>query len=212
MSEEVWDLVIVITGHRDYADPGMLYRGLDQLHAIKEYIFGGARGTDTDALNYMARTQPGVDRHVVVPNRVQDQPMVARNAIRQHATRVTELRRTGPDRYMIRNRYMVDRANHVRAFYDGRGRGGTYNTIRYAEQTGKPVTVTEINSKDINEFIDKTPDEFKEHLRKIRTHGVPQRAGKGIACSFIRGLDPSVGPDVMALLHELQDSEKTGVV
>ena len=39
--------------------------------------------------------------------------------------------------YMIRNRYMVDRSDRVIAVYDGVSRGGTYNTVRYAE--GKDV-------------------------------------------------------------------------
>jgi len=203
--------IIAITGHRDYGDPAALYRGLDQLRA-NEYLFGGARGTDTDALNYLARTQPGVHRHVVVPNRIVDQPELARRAIGLHADQVTELRNTGPNRYQIRNQYMVNRSTHVRAFYDGRGKGGTYNTIRYAERTGKTVSVTEINSKDVNELLEQTTEEFKEHLRRVRRHGVRQRAGKNIALMFIDGLDPVVSSDVMALFHELQDEEPTGVV
>ncbi len=39
--------------------------------------------------------------------------------------------------YMIRNRYMVDHSDRVIAIYDGVSRGGTYNTVRYAE--GKDV-------------------------------------------------------------------------
>ncbi len=203
---------IVITGHREYGDPSALYRGLDQLRAGNEYIFGGARGTDTDALNYMARTQPNVSRTVIVPNRVTDQPQVAREAINRHATRVIELRRSGPDRYMIRNKAMVNRGNHVRAFYDGRGKGGTFNTIEYAKSQGKPVTITDVNSKDINEFVEQTPTELKKELKSMRDHRVRQRSGKGLVCSAIRRFSPAVGKDIMAFLHELQDQEPKGIV
>ena len=44
-----------------------------------------------------------------------------------------------PSCFFERNRYMVDRANSVIAVYDGRRRGGTYQTIRYAEEVGKQV-------------------------------------------------------------------------
>ena len=41
--------------------------------------------------------------------------------------------------FFTRNRFMVDRADSVIAVYDGRRRGGTYQTIRYAEEVGKQV-------------------------------------------------------------------------
>lgn len=203
--------IIAITGHRDYGDPAALFRGLDQLRA-REYVFGGARGTDTDALNYLAKTQPGVRRTVVVPDRVQHQPAAARRSIGLHADQVIEMRNKGANRYQLRNEYMVRRSTHVRAFYDGRGRGGTYNTIEYARRTGKPLSITDINTRDINEIIERSPEEFKDHLRKLRKHGVRQRAGKNIALIFIDGLDPGVSGEIMALFHELQDQEPIGVV
>ena len=44
-----------------------------------------------------------------------------------------------PGCFFDRNRYMVDRADAVIAVYDGRQSGGTYQTIRYAEEAGKPI-------------------------------------------------------------------------
>lgn len=41
---------------------------------------------------------------------------------------------------MARNRYMVDRSSLLIAVYDGR-RGGTYNTVRYAEKIGCTAVV-----------------------------------------------------------------------
>jgi len=44
-----------------------------------------------------------------------------------------------PGCFFDRNRYMVDRADAVIAVYDGRQSGGTYQTICYAEEAGKPI-------------------------------------------------------------------------
>ena len=44
------------------------------------------------------------------------------------------------DCFFKRNRYMVDRAGTVIAVYDGRKRGGTYQTICYAEDGGKQIS------------------------------------------------------------------------
>ena len=45
-----------------------------------------------------------------------------------------------PGCFFERNRFMVDRADTVIAVYDGRKRGGTYQTIGYAEKAGKQIT------------------------------------------------------------------------
>jgi len=154
----IFDDIIAITGHRDYPDRGALYSGLDRLHA-REYYIGGARGVDTDALNYLADTQPGSIRHVIIPNRLSDQPLSVQADIRENATIIRELGNSGSDRYMIRNQYMVDRSQSLSAFTDGRTSGGTHNTIQYARLKGKPVTLHDLteykepfpSSADLNE-------------------------------------------------------------
>ena len=45
------------------------------------------------------------------------------------------------DCFFIRNRYMVDDSKYVIAVYDGRKKGDTYYTIRYAHQEKKEVWV-----------------------------------------------------------------------
>ena len=107
---------------------------------------------------------------------------------------------------------MVNRGNAVKAFYDGRGSGGTFNTIEYAKSQGKPVSITDVNSKDINEFVDQSSTELKKELKNMRDHGVRQRSGKGLVCSAIKRYDPASQKDVMALLHDLQDQEPKGIV
>ena len=44
-----------------------------------------------------------------------------------------------PGCFFVRNRFLVDRADAVIAVYDGRQSGGTYQTICYAEEAGKPI-------------------------------------------------------------------------
>lgn len=41
--------------------------------------------------------------------------------------------------YQRRNEYMVDKSDLVLAVWNGERAGGTWNTIEYAEKTGKPV-------------------------------------------------------------------------
>ena len=151
VNQETFDS-IAITGHRDYPDRAQLFRGLDQLKA-REYYFGGARGIDNDALKYIARTQPGSLRTVVVPNRLIDQPVETRMVIKNNATKIIELKNTGTDRYRIRNQYMVDRSQKTVGFYDFRGKGGTYQTIYYAKSKGKLLKVNPLVKFDEREIL-----------------------------------------------------------
>lgn len=49
-----------------------------------------------------------------------------------------------PACFMARNRYLVDNSSCVIAVYDGRGRGGTWNTLQYAKEQGKEVRIIKI--------------------------------------------------------------------
>ena len=164
---EFTDDVVAITGHRVYPDRAAIFRGLDRLHA-REYLFGGARGVDSDALEYISRTQPHSVRTVVVPNRVVDQPRSSQVVIRRNATRVIELRNTGADRYMIRNRYMVDHSRRTTAFYDFRGRGGTYNTIQYARSKGKLDVVNPLREFNFDEFRSMSRERFGNWVKEMK--------------------------------------------
>lgn len=175
---------IAISGHRVYPDRSALLKGLNSIHA-REYTFGGALGVDTDALEHIAKTQPRAVRTVVVPNRVADQPRLARHAIRKYSTRVIELRNTGPDRYMIRNRFMVDRSNRLSAFYDFRGRGGTYNTIEYARKTGKPFTTFPLKKYDTEQFRAMSREDFNKWTGTMKRFKVPLRAIKNLIIDIL---------------------------
>lgn len=161
------EYIIAITGHRDYPDRAALYRGIDRMKA-DHYYFGGARGVDSDALEYISRTQPNAVRTVVVPNRLADQPIQARIITKRYAHNVIELRNTGANRYMIRNQYMVDRSTKVQAFYDFRGSGGTHNTIEYARLKGKDFTVQPCVRYERAEYEKMSRSEFGSFVQKMK--------------------------------------------
>lgn len=177
--------IIAISGHRDYPDRANFFRGLDNLRA-REYLFGGARGADSDALQYIARTQPNTIRTVIVPNKAIDQPLSARLITSKHATRVIELRNSHSGRFQIRNRTMVDRSTHLRAFYDFRGSGGTLNTINYAKRKGKSFDTWNLRRYNEAEFMKKSPKEFGAWFRKMRGFKVNLRAVKGLVIRYIK--------------------------
>jgi len=49
-----------------------------------------------------------------------------------------------PDCFFIRNRYLVDHSDAVIAVYDGRQRGGSFYTIKYAKSVGKKIAFVRI--------------------------------------------------------------------
>jgi len=49
------------------------------------------------------------------------------------------------DCFFIRNRYMVDHADAVVAVYDGRKRGGTFQTVSYAREVGKKIAFVHVD-------------------------------------------------------------------
>lgn len=178
------EYIIAITGHRDYPDRAALYRGLDSMEA-DHYYFGGARGVDSDALEYIARTQPDAVRTVVVPDRLADQPIQARIITERYAQNVIELGNAGPDRYMIRNRYLVDNSTEVRAFYDFRGRGGTHNTIEYARLTGRDFTVHPTVRYEYEDYARMTRHEFGGFVQKMKHYKVNLSSIKALIVNMV---------------------------
>jgi len=159
--------IVAISGHRVYPDRAALYRGLDTMRA-RHYYFGGARGVDTDALEYLGKTQPGSVRTVVVPNRLIDQPVATRAITKRYASNIVELKNSGANRFMIRNRFMVDKAHKLNAFYDFRGRGGTYNTIEYAKTKGKLGVVNPLRNFNFNEFKGMSKTRFHTTIKQMK--------------------------------------------
>ncbi len=177
--------IIAITGHRVYPDRASLFRGLDQLQA-RTYLFGGAQGIDTDALEYIAKTQPHSLRTVIVPNRLVDQPSITIPITKKYSTSVLELGQTGPGRYMNRNRYLVNNSNHLRAFYDFRKSGGTYNTIRYARNTGKPLSITPMIEQDLSKYMVYTEKEMWDFMNRTQVIQVTLSRVKAIGTGLCK--------------------------
>jgi len=194
---------IAFTGNRDYTDTGALYRGLDGVSA-DTYYFGGARGADTDALQYIAKTQPASERIVVVPNRLADQPVAVRSIIQRDATRIIELGNSGPGRYQVRNQYMVNHADRVVAFTDGRKTGGTFNTITYANTQGKGVELIEWVNVDKNIVMAMNERELIDWLGKCETQKVPELAVKGMTIAAMKKMPRSSWPAVLGRLRRLR--------
>jgi len=202
--------IITITGHRDYPDRAALYRGLDGLNA-KEYYTGGAKGVDSDALEYLSRTQSASRRTVVVPNRLIDQPSITQPITKQHSSRIIELHNSGPDRYMIRNRYMVDHSDRTVAFYAFRGKGGTYNTIEYALQQGKNVTVEPMQDFTFYDYKYRSILEFQGLVKNMMKYKVPLSSVKSFLIQMIdemfnmtvEDFTQSIGYDGIKTLEQL---------
>lgn len=192
--------VIAITGHRDRYARSELIRGLDGLRGSR-YVFGGARGVDTDALEYLGRTQNMAWRTVIVPNRVADQPAVARVAMEAWADEVIELRNTGPGRFQIRNRAMIDRADRLHAFYDFRGRGGTFNSMEYARSVGKPFSTTPVGAVDLSSVRASTEAEIWEYAQVLQENHVQRNNAKSILLMLLRAIGLKPSPQLKALFR-----------
>lgn len=200
--ETIRAATIAITGHRDYPDRAGLYRGLDRLRA-DNYLLGGARGADSDALEYLSSTQPGSHRTVVVPNRLQTQPLAAQASIRSSASEVIELGNVGSDRYMIRNRFMVDHADRLAAFYDGRGHGGTFNTIEYAKSRGVAVDIMPLVEMSEDAIQAMTFKEFNLWLDGCRVANIPRMSVKSITIRRMKLMPRGDWPGILSKLHAL---------
>lgn len=190
--EALFSNIVAISGHREFVNRGELFKGLDALRAA-EYVFGGARGVDSEALEYLSRRQPLSFKTVIVPNTVAAQPAEARAAIAAHADVVIELGNTGRDRYEIRNRAMIDRATHLRAFYDFRGRGGTYNAIEYARRVGKSFDVWAMQSLDLGGSPAWDIRAIERFATELRGLNVPLVNAKGMVFGLLAraGVSPS---------------------
>ena len=104
------------------------------------WIVGGARGVDLYATEYLL--ERGEYVWVVVPFTVADQPRECIEVI-DHASFVTEMGlmpKFHPNNYHTRNDYMIDHAQLLLAFWNGR-KGGTFEAIQYALWRGLNVRV-----------------------------------------------------------------------
>ncbi len=150
---------VAITGNRGTTerDRGIVREAMRALVAdpgISEIWFGGALGTDTIALEAALEYRRGGRPRliVVLPDTLAAQPQETRAASARADERV-ELGRAirAEDRwraYHERNRYLIERATRVVAFWNGEPRSGTSATIGLARKRGLPVEVVEVEGGD----------------------------------------------------------------
>jgi len=138
---------------------------------------------------------------VVVPNRLIDQPAITRAVTRQNATQIIELKNTGLDRFQLRNQYMVDKSTSVRAFYDGRQSGGTYNTIQYARSQGKPVLIWDTKAIEMDEYMRQTEKEFGLRMGSLRDARMNLSPAKIVILAFYKQKYPVLPQYVADELH-----------
>lgn len=153
--------VVSITAHRNTTqdDDKIIYLAMTTLMCdpgIEAIYFGGARGGDTVSLKAAIEIRGLWDNIpelvVVVPDRIEDQPRIAREWILK-ADRVIELKNpiTPSDQYRsydIRNEYLVNVAQKgegfIVAFWNSKP-SGTANCVGFAKAMEVPVQVVAIS-------------------------------------------------------------------
>jgi Uncharacterized protein conserved in bacteria len=148
-----------VTGHRDIAEDKIAYvvqtlrNEIEQ--AIKEgfnnFVSGFAPGADMIFARLVIEAQESypdtdimLEAALPYPNwlknrKQQDNELLSKcHAVGVHSTKY------GPNCFMVRNRYMVRISERVLAVYDGREKGGTVNTMRYATAMERELRQIEI--------------------------------------------------------------------
>lgn len=118
---------VMVTGSRGWTDERLVDYYLDELldRAQErgeefEIMHGGADGADIMAYWWALDRSPEVRGRAFLPDN----------------------RRPSPQRFHERNDRMLDQADYVIAFWDGKSRG-TMHTVAMARSVGKPVEVIE---------------------------------------------------------------------
>jgi hypothetical protein len=129
-------MITVVSGIRDLARSShhtvehVVHEEL-QRRDLAVLRFGGALGVDTVALLAAAEARPSVALEVFVPWTISSQPVASREAIQRSGARVVELRLADRTKaaFLRRNDSMLNGADRLLAFTDGRTTGGTHYTI-----------------------------------------------------------------------------------
>ena len=143
-----------VTGHRDIPDDQVervregLRREVEQ--AIKDgythFISGFAKGTDLWFAEIVAEKRgenPALRLEAAIPYRNNLNRMLKDEYTRALLEACTEVgvisEEYMPSVYMKRNRFMVELSDRVIAVYDGREKGGTVSTMRFAHVMKKEL-------------------------------------------------------------------------
>jgi uncharacterized phage-like protein YoqJ len=113
--------------------------------------FGGAIGVDSIALQaarHLRRPRHRVIFVVIVPGKLTEQPKFAYQVALRCADKIIELEfpRGAKWAYLRRNDKLLDGAQRLVAFTDGRATGGTAYTIKRAQKSGIDVELVTVRS------------------------------------------------------------------
>jgi len=142
--------VLALTGHRGLPPgaPALIRRQLEELvlqYPGSTWLSGGAVGVDQVAALVLLELGQRVEFVLPFPLRLQSArwTSVEREALRALTAQAAavEILRDGyhVGGYHQRNRRLLERADVLVAFTDGRATGGTASVIRQAERKGVPV-------------------------------------------------------------------------
>ena len=146
-----------ITGHRDLPPEkiGYVEEILRQKvqYAIKNgyirFLSGFADGTDLLFASIIAdkkKEYPDIQLEAVIPyrGRLKTKNSAFQTSLK-YCDQITVVNEDyKPSCYMLRNRYMVDESQMIIAVYDGRNKGGTLATLRYAYKLQRVLQVIQI--------------------------------------------------------------------
>lgn len=132
----------------EYVDEGFTY-----------FISGGAIGVDqdfADAVLFEKKRNKfngfnDISLEIAVPCKNQDIKWQPKDRVRyltilKEADNIIELSKKYTPYYMLnRNKYMVEKADKVLAFWDGEEKGGTWYTIQYANKIGKDIEIIDLS-------------------------------------------------------------------
>lgn len=146
-----------VTGHRDIPMDRIAYVGQELrrevLNAIEDgytrFLSGFAEGADLIFAEIVAEEKkyhPELILEAAIPyaGRLKTKDGKFHDLLRVCNAVKVECQSYAPSCFMRRNRYMAGQAQRVIAVYDGRERGGTLFTMRYAHTLGKEVRLIKV--------------------------------------------------------------------
>ena len=146
-----------VTGHRDIPQDKRAYVEAEfkreVLSAVADgythFISGFAEGVDLTFAAIVAELKeknPALFLEAAIPygNRLKSRDETFQKLLSHRNGVKVESEKYTINCFFARNRYMASMSNRVIAVYDGRERGGTLFTMRYAHSQGKEVRVIEI--------------------------------------------------------------------
>lgn len=170
---------LCVTGHRPKDLPWNKYNPNDKVRlaylekmrkiisdCIEEgyshFISGAALGVDTDfALTVLSLKEryEHITLELAIPCPDQNKFWTSEECnryfdLQKRADKVTLLSESyTPYCMQRRNEYMVDKSDCVLCCYNGSKSGGTYNTIKYANKTHKPIIIIDLSPIFVNSII-----------------------------------------------------------